>query len=177
MILRQKGLTLIVKLLNLCAVMKTAFDSTRDVWYSAMRMAMAYARMEEQPIRFGDGLVATPREIHTVYLVGSRKRTNVTDVAQFFNVTKSAASQMVSKLVDKGYLRKDTPSDNNKECILELTDDGRQAFEAHRIYHEKHMRDFAKRLTDYPPKHLEQARHIMQIIEQVLHERLEGTPL
>ena len=70
---------------------------------SFLRTAKMYARIEEMPIPIHEGLVVTTREAHTIQAVGDQGAMSVTEVATHFGITKSAASQMVSRLVNRGF--------------------------------------------------------------------------
>ena len=154
--------------------MKTPDDQLRSLWRKAIEMASLYARIEEQPIAFGDGLQVTPREIHTIHLIGSRKRVNVTDVGRHFYVSKSAASQMVTKLVKKGYVRKVHAVDSNKEYVLDLTEKGLEAFKVHARFHKKHMTVFRAKMSAFSEAQIEQVEAVLGIVRSVIQDQLSN---
>ena len=93
--------------------------------------------MHADPEDFGTGVPLHRAEIHTVQAIGHKSGMNVTQLAERMGTTKGAASQMVSKLVRKGLVRKSYAPDNAKEVLLELTDLGRVGFETHEHFHAK----------------------------------------
>jgi len=110
-----------------------------------MRVAHRFARIEEMPIQIDEKLAITTKEAHTIEVIGERPGSSVTEVATTFGVTKSAASQMVTKLATKGFLTKTRAPHSNKEWQLSLTPLGWRAFHAHE---QAHGQDFV-RLTDH----------------------------
>lgn len=67
-----------------------------------------YLQVEKQPRQYGPGILLTQTtEIHTIAIIGDQPNINVTELARQRGVTKGAASQLVYKLVNKGYLRKE----------------------------------------------------------------------
>ncbi len=114
----------------------TTRDVARDL-ASMERIMHKYLQLEERPFEFGDGIRLTRREIHTIDAVGSNPDANLTQIARLQGVTKGAMSQMVYRLVDKGYLAKTPAPDSDAELRLVLTDKGREAYQAHRAYHRR----------------------------------------
>ena len=105
------------------------------------RVLHKYMQLEEMPFAYGDGIRLTQREVHAIAAIGSNPDINVTQLARVQGVTKGAMSQMVYRLVDKGYVRKVTAPDSDKELRLILTPAGEAAFEAHKDYHAKRSDD------------------------------------
>ncbi len=87
--------------------------------------------MHQAPREYGTGVPLYGSEIHTIQAIGKSIGTNVTELAEKMGVTKGAVSQMVSKLVEKGMVRKTRAQDNAKEVVLELTELGRIGFRNH----------------------------------------------
>lgn len=131
-----------------------------------------HAGVEELPIRFGDGVELTPREIHVIQAIGDHKLINVRDLAGHFCVTKSAASQMVSKLVKRKLVRKRQAPHSNKELQLDLTDQGLKAHRVHEKMHADHKSELEKELAGFSEADLQTTASVLKIIESVLERRL-----
>lgn len=94
--------------------------------------------MEKQPRDFGTGDLLTNSEIHTIAAIGSHEAVNVTSLARHFGISKSAASQMVRRLVEGGLVEKHNDAKNDKENLrLRLTPRGKIAYIGHEHYHAK----------------------------------------
>ena len=102
------------------------------------------------------------------------RRVNVTDVGRHFNVSKSAASQMVTKLVKKGYVRKVHAVGSNKEYVLDLTEKGLEAFEVHARFHKKHMALFGEKMSGFSEAQIEQVEAVLGIVGSVIRDQLRS---
>ncbi len=74
-------------------------------------------------------------EIHTIQVIGNNLGINSTYLAARMGVTKSAVSQTVNKLLNKGLIRKTHLPADARESALELTDLGWKGFLAHERFH------------------------------------------
>ncbi|MCK9239881.1 MarR family transcriptional regulator [Desulfocurvus sp.] len=153
--------------------METKDDLILDVVRQFQRVAARYARIEELPIAVGDGVEVTTREAHTIEAVGLRGQMSVTDVANAFGITKSAASQMVSKLCAKGFLRKRQAPHSNKEYQLTLTPLGRKAFDAHARVHGEDRDALVERLRGFSLAQVATIAVLFEAIGEVLDRRLD----
>ena len=95
------------------------------------RVVGRLSAMYQAPREYGTGGPLYSSEIHTIQAIGKSIGINVTQLAEKMGVTKGAVSQMVSKLVEKGMVRKTRAQDNAKEVVLELTELGRIGFRTH----------------------------------------------
>jgi len=136
------------------------------------RFAAKYAKVEELPIPVEDGLQVTTREAHTVQAIGQRGSMTVTEVAQTFGVTKSAASQTVSRLVNKGFLTK-TPSPLRvKEFQLNLTPLGQKVLEAHDYFHGADRDELLKRLESFSRNQIATIAVLLEARGDVMDKRM-----
>lgn len=111
------------------------------------RVLHKYMRLEEMPFSYGDGIKLTQREIHAIDAIGDNPDINITKLAEMQGVTKGAMSQMVYRLLDKGYVRKVASPDDDRELRLLLTPEGKAAHKAHKDYHAKRSGDFMDALA------------------------------
>ena len=90
---------------TICPV-ETKEDLIKIAIGKLLRFSQLYARVEETPIPVEEGLSLTTREVHYVMVIGKGEPVNVTNIADLFGVSKSASSQMVIKLENKGLINK-----------------------------------------------------------------------
>jgi len=135
-------------------------------------VAMKITRAEELPIPVEEGLSITTREAHTIEAVGRHPQMNVTEVANASGITKSAASQMVSKLCDKGFLSKKQAPHSNKEYQLTLSPLGEKAFEAHERLHGDGRELLMNRLSGFSFSQIAIISVLLETIEEVMDKRL-----
>lgn len=160
-----------VKLLYL-KIMETKDDFIKATIRELLRVAKLYARIEDLPIVVDENFEVTTREAHTIQAVGEHEKISVTDVAHLFGITKSAASQMVSKLAKRGCLNKQLSVHSNKEYELQLTPLGWKVFKAHEEMHGKDLADLVERLSGFSFSQIATLSVILEAIGNVMDQRL-----
>ncbi|MBN2643157.1 MAG: MarR family transcriptional regulator [Victivallales bacterium] len=137
------------------------------------RLSRKYSEMEKMPIRYNEKITLPPGEIHSIQAIGKNKGINIKELGEYFGISKSAASQMVAKLVKKGYVLKNNPVDNNKELQLSLTAAGWEAFSLHESFHSRHQETLAALLREkFSDEEVVRSEELLQIIEKFIEERL-----
>jgi DNA-binding MarR family transcriptional regulator len=148
-------------------------DSINKIFLPLQRILYMRTLLEERPIFFGD-VKLTPKEIHTIEVIGKKRNINIKEVGDYFGVTKSAASQMVKKLTRKSLIKKINPPDNNKEFQLTLTSAGKKAFAVHERFHAEHAEELLDKLCKFSLKEIEAAAGILEVIEETVEKRMTG---
>ena len=92
-------------------------------------------RLEKMPRRFGTDETVSSAEMHLIELIGENEGLSVTELAGLKGVTKGAVSQIITKLVKKGLVRKTYAPGNAKEVVPELTELGQVGFRNHEKFH------------------------------------------
>lgn len=131
-----------------------------------------YIQAEKQPHSYGPGIMLSQTEIHTIAIIGDHPEINVTELAKQRGVTKGAASQMVYKLVDKGYVQKSVSPNSDTEVCLVLTEQGKVPYEGHKQYHENSGTEFFKSLSDMPEEVQDYFIKILTEFDKSLDEKL-----
>jgi DNA-binding MarR family transcriptional regulator len=152
--------------------METKKELIKSTIRQFLRIAKKYSRIEELPIPVDKGVEVTTAEAHTIQAIGEGKQMRVIDVATYFGITKSAASQMVTKLIRKGFLDKKQSPHSNKEFHLSLTELGWQAFHAHERFHGKDMAYLMKRLSAFSLSQIATISVLLEAIRNIMDERL-----
>lgn len=76
-----------------------------------------------------------PSEIHCIAFIGEDARSNVTKLAEAFDMTRGAVSKLTKKLIMKNLIKSYKKSDNNKEVFFTLTDAGNEIYHIHKKIH------------------------------------------
>ena len=145
----------------------------RSLISGMFRVTNKFSRVEKLPIALDNGETLSTREIHTVQAVGDHKVKNVTEVGEYFGVTKGAASQMVSRLFEKGFVDKKISSHSNKEYVLSLTANGMLAYLAHEKHHGQELQQLVNLLAELNTDELVLAQKVIAIFERVIDRRLK----
>lgn len=116
----------------------------RKTQYSAYEVAeivnhwhQLWTYYEKRKIDYGTGELYTSTEVHIVTRVEDNPGITVTQIAEDTFRTKSAVSQMVSKLEAKGLLRREQDAQNAKLQRLYVTEKGLKLSRFHKQYDEK----------------------------------------
>lgn len=104
---------------------------------------------EKKPRDFGTGDFLNVSEIHTIMAIGDQPGRNITSLAEFFGVSKSAVSQMIRKLSGKNLVERYRDPSNDKEVLLRLTPRGRVAYLGHEQCHAKMDELMDKRFEEF----------------------------
>lgn len=139
------------------------------------RVVHKYNQVEKKKRYYGSNSMLLSRsEIHTIVAVGENLGVNVTTLAKIQGITKGAASQMIYKLVDKGFVEKKVSPESDTEVCLTLTDKGYLAFKKHQEYHEISNDQFFEMLRDMPDELTIKMESILQQFEKYMDERLKN---
>lgn len=136
------------------------------------RVIHKYNQLEKRPWDYGDGLLLTRPEIHTVMLLSQTPGMSVTAVAQKRGITKGAASQMLYKMVDKGLVEKRVSPDSDAQVSLYLTPLGEEAGRLHDAYHKNNAEPMYQYFQSLPEDTLKALIGTLQIFDRALDTRI-----
>ena len=109
-------------------------DKKFELFYDVMKeMDKAYDLMVEYdslPHNYGN-YVLYQVESHMIDCIGRNAGITITELADDFGKTRSACSQMVKKLRDKGWVEQVRNKENNRVYNLFLTEEGMSIFRNH----------------------------------------------
>ena len=85
---------------------------------------------------YGTGELYTPTEVHMVTRIEENPGITAVKIAEDTFRTKSAISQMLTKLEGKGLIRREKDPGNGKQQLLYVTEKGRHLSLCHKAYDE-----------------------------------------
>jgi DNA-binding MarR family transcriptional regulator len=94
------------------------------------------SRLEQEPRDYGTGRLFYGSEIHTLVCIGENPYINLTTLAGKLEVSKSAASKFVKKLIAAACIEKTKSLDNAKDVLFHATSKGKRAIQGHRAFQE-----------------------------------------
>lgn len=151
--------------------MKTPNDPVKNMINQLWRVSHKYSELEKTPVRYNEKIELPPGEIHSIQTIGKNKGINIKELGEHFGISKSAASQMVSRLLRKGYVVKSNPADNNKELQLSLTAKGWEAFSLHETFHARHQETLSALLRDnFSDTDLARTEKTLRLIETFIDD-------
>jgi len=125
---------------------------------------------EKCPRDFGSGDMLHCSEIHTMMVIGKRPDISITDLAAALGITKSAISQMISRLEGKNLVEKRRSPDNEKGILLRLSPRGTIAYLGHEQYHAKIYARMQEKLGDMSPEQFRFIAKFLGAIEETADE-------
>jgi DNA-binding MarR family transcriptional regulator len=130
-----------------------------------------YIATEKKPLDYGVGCVLYRAEIHAIDAIGKHAQINITDLSNDLGVTKSAVSQMIHKLTQKGMVNKRVLSKSDTEVALDLTEKGKQVYAGHVAYHRDFYRAIDEILTTVPQEDIDVFCEMMNKLDFLLSDR------
>ena len=91
-------------------------------------------RLEQQPWDCGAGKRLYASEIHALVCIGENPNVNLTTLAGKLEVSMSAASKFVKKLIEAACIEKTKSMDNAKDVRFRATSKGGRAILGHRAF-------------------------------------------
>ena len=133
-----------------------------------VRVANKLRVINKNSFDYGTGESINTFDIHIIDAIGRGYGRNVTDLADWFYVTKGAISQVVSRLNQGGYINKDRNPVYCREVVLSLTAKGEIALSGYEKVSRKIYEGFLTELeTIDEEKLLEMKELLVQINRQL----------
>src|SRR5664280_1027416 len=114
-----------------------AHETTFKMMILFNRIKKKFNELEKLSIDMGNGEKLYPSELHVLDAIGNNYGNNVTELSKKFKITKGAVSQVVNKLFEKEYLKKERKTGYAKEVMLSPTEKGWKAFKIQEDMHKK----------------------------------------
>lgn len=153
--------------------METKTDLIKALIRMFRSTAGKYSRGESLPIRVNPEVTVSTREAHVIQAVNDNRNVGVTELAGLFGTSKSAASQLVTRISQKGFLKKKPSPKSNKEVRLVLTKLGQEACEAHQRHHQKDMDLLVARLETFSLSQIATLSVMFEALDEIMDQRLE----
>lgn len=98
------------------------------------RSLKEFNEFSSKPRDFGTGDLLYSSEIHTLQAIGETSGIILTELALKLDVSKSAVSKFVKKLLEKDLITKSKLPENKKEVVFSLTEKGNTAYRGHKKF-------------------------------------------
>ena len=104
-----------------------------EIWGAQDEAYELMVEYDKLPHHYGD-YVLYQAEGEIIGLIGAHPGVTITDLGNILQKTASACSQIVRKLLSKGFVVQKKNRDNNRQYNLSLTEAGRRVYESHRTF-------------------------------------------
>lgn len=126
-----------------------------------------FGRLEKEMHTYGTEEKLYLSETHTIVDIGNNDDINITRLASLQGISKSAASQMVSRLVKKGFIQRELSPKTENEVVLSLTESGEKVRQWHEKQHVWLREKLTGILAGYPDDTIAQLQSLMTKIQNV----------
>ncbi len=109
-----------------------------------------YGKFEKEVHVFGIDIPLHLSDTHTIVAIGKHTNINIVNLSRLQGISRSAASQMVSKLVKRGFVKKEVSPTTDNEVLLTLTEAGKNVYYAHEKQHQQLKVKLAGVFEKYP---------------------------
>lgn len=145
-------------------------SKTETVVHLFLKVVNHYIATEKKSCDYGIGCTMYRSEIHYIDAIGKQNNINITDLSNYLGITKSAVSQMISKLIKKELIIKTVLSKSDTEVALSLTEKGRKVYFAHIDHHLKLYHSIEQMLSTLPESDINVFENIMNQFDDSLEE-------
>lgn len=130
-------------------------NTARELMELFIRVVSKYNALEKYPMKYGTKHKFYHTERHMLDMFGANPDMNITELALKNAVTKGAISQVVSKLEEKGAVRRYKEAGNEKEVLIRLTDKGKEIYERHQAVNDETVSALFAELRKHPNDKIE----------------------
>jgi DNA-binding MarR family transcriptional regulator len=123
----------------------TDFQKISEAW---IRILNRMNVDEKNPKDFGSGDLLHCSEIHSIMAIGRHPDINITNLSRLLGISKSAISQMMTKLERKRLVEKNRDPKNEKEILCRLSPRGTIAYLGHEQHHARIQATLHEKLDD-----------------------------
>lgn len=120
-----------------------------------------------------NGTDINPSELQVLSLINSGSNTTITTLAKEFYMTKSAASQAIKKLSNKGLIVKSRSIENERNVNLEITDEGKSVITNFFNDTNNPLHTFISNYKDMPNSEIKVIKKFLNNLEDMFEEKLK----
>ena len=124
------------------------------------------------PHRYGDDILYQA-EAYIVHEVGNNPNISVTELAETLKKTKSACSQLVKRVMDKGLVYQIRDEKNRRVYHLRLTPDGEKVYRDHIEFNKNCQNITFDLLSEFSDKELEIHARVQKVINKAYQGDLD----
>ncbi|PSL42407.1 MarR family transcriptional regulator [Salsuginibacillus halophilus] len=143
-------------------------NAHKTVFYE---LTQSFERIQKELLRnFGDisEISLTKRQEAVMHLMYQDYKPTVTELAEHFDITKSAVSQTITKLEEADLLTRSVNEENRREVYLELGERGLMLQQEFRKIEETVVEKY---FSELPVEELSQVRDTLYKLERVINEK------
>ena len=111
-------------------------------------------------------------EIHTIAAIGDLAEPNVTQIANYMNVTRGAISKITKKLLEQNLIEAYQREGNKQKIFFRLTKSGQFLYEEHEKRHNLWLKRDNAFIKQFDLKTVEQVEKFMKVFNDYLETQI-----
>ena len=130
-------------------------------------------KYEETSLKKILSVPVTITEAHLIEAVGNQENqeTTVSGIASLLGIAMPTATVAVKKLEHKGFINKFPCANDGRSTIISLTELGKKIERAHRLFHERMVRNISRQFADAEKEAL---LHAVKTLSEFFREKVEA---
>lgn len=111
-------------------------------------------------------------EIHTIAAIGDLAEPNVTQIANYMNVTRGAISKITKKLLEQKVIEAYQLDGNKQKIFFRLTESGQFLYDEHAKRHNLWLKRDSAFIKQFDPETVEQVERFMKAFNAYLETQI-----
>ena len=130
-------------------------------------------KYEETSLKKTLSVPVTITEAHMIEAVGNQENqeTTVSGIASLLGIAMPTATVAVKKLEHKGFIKKIPCANDGRRTIISLTELGKRIERAHRLFHERLVKNISRQFADAEKEVL---LHAVKTLSEFFKEKVEA---
>ena len=134
------------------------------------RFILAFDQLKKNQHKSGVDKSITLNEVHLIVVIGENQPLNLVKLSELLEVSRSAITQSVRRLIQKNLVDFDFDPNNGKNKYLRLSEKGIEIFKIHKEQQEYIEKSIFSVLNNYSEVELKTVVKLMDDIEKVWGE-------
>ena len=134
------------------------------------RFILAFEQLKKNQHKSGVDKSITLNEVHLIVVIGKNQPLNLVKLSELLDVSRSAITQSVRRLIQKNLVFFDFDSNNGKNKYLRLSEKGIEVFKIHKEQQAYIEKAIFSVLRNYSEEDLQMVMKLMDDVEQVWRE-------
>ena len=131
------------------------------------RFILAFEQLKKNQHKSGVDKSITLNEVHLIVVIGKNQPLNLVKLSELLEVSRSAITQSVRRLIQKNLVFFDFDSNNGKNKYLRLSEKGIEVFKIHKEQQAYIEKSIFSVLNNYSEVELQTVVKLMDDIEKV----------
>ncbi len=111
-------------------------------------------------------------ECHTIEVIGDNEGITAKEISEKLSKTKSAVSQVVKKLREKGFVTESCNSQDSREKNICLTPKGLEVYYYHKEYDDMAYKSILSKLNHFSSDDLDKYTEIQQVLNEIFKSKI-----